>query len=53
VAYLLDCRECGQRSVSEFREEVGWPAADDPQNVTLVLVETQAKIDAVCAAPQG
>jgi hypothetical protein len=50
--YLLECRECGQRYVYEFHEEVDWADGDDPQYVTLVPVKTQAEIDAVCAAPQ-
>jgi hypothetical protein len=50
---LLECRDCGQRSVYEFHEEADRADGDDPQYVTFVPVETQAEIDAACAAPQG
>ena len=49
--YLLKCRECGQRYVYEFREEVDWADGDDPQYVTWVPVETEQEIRALRSAP--
>ena len=42
--YLLKCRQCGQRYVFEFYEEIDWEDGDDPSWCTYVPVETEDEI---------
>lgn len=51
--YLLRCRECGQRYVYEFYEEIDWADGEDPQYCTWIPVETAAEIQAVTATGPG
>lgn len=48
--YLLRCRECGQRYVFEFAEEIDWVDGDDPQYCTWVPVESDAEVALVRAS---
>ena len=45
--YVLACRECGQRYVYEFYEEVDWIGGEDAQRTTLIPVETEDEIETV------
>jgi hypothetical protein len=44
--YLLRCRECGQRYVFEFHEDVDWAGGNDPQFCTWIPVSTEDEIKA-------
>lgn len=45
--YLLQCRECGQRYIYDFYEEVNFSGGEDDQSVAYVPVETAADIEAL------
>ncbi|MDX8436036.1 MAG: hypothetical protein E5V17_01025 [Mesorhizobium sp.] len=44
---LFRCRECGQRYLYEFYEEIGWGGGGDKMYSTLLPVQTQEEIDAL------
>jgi hypothetical protein len=48
--YLLKCRECGQRYVFEFHEEIDWVDGDDPQYCTWIPIETDEEAQRLKAA---
>lgn len=50
---LLACRECGQRYVFEFYEEVDWADGDDPQYCTWVPIDGDEDIAAALRAGPG
>jgi hypothetical protein len=50
---LLRCRECGQRYVYEFYEEIDWADGEDPQYRTWVPVDSDAEVDRLRQAGPG